>query len=260
MTLEVGKPIRESRMEAARAAQVFRFFAGEVWRPKGEVYEQATGSVLYTLRRPVGVVALIAPWNFPLAIPSWKAAPALAFGNTAVLKLAQDAPLTGLHLAACLHEAGVPDGVCNVLVGRGAEIGGPLVAHDAIRAVSFTGSVGVGAQIRESAARDGKAAQLELGGHNPLVVMGDADLDRAVEAAYAGAFWSAGQKCTATRRIYVEDAMYEAFRSALLARMERGSVGDASDPATEVGPIVNATQQSTSPRGSRVASRRVARS
>jgi acyl-CoA reductase-like NAD-dependent aldehyde dehydrogenase len=242
MALEVGKPIREARLEAARAAQVFRFFAGETWRPKGEVYEQATGSALYTLRRPLGVVALIAPWNFPLAIPSWKAAPALAFGNTAVVKVAQDSPVTGLHLAACLEEAGVPDGVCNVLVGRGAEIGSPLVAHPAVTAISFTGSVAVGRQIREMAARDGKRAQLELGGHNPLVVLADGDLDRAVEAAYAGAFWSAGQKCTATRRIYVQDEVYERFRSSLLERMERGAVGDPSDPVTEVGPIVNERQ------------------
>jgi aldehyde dehydrogenase (NAD+) len=242
MTLEVGKPIRESRLEAARAAQVFRFFAGETSRPKGELYEQATGAALYTIRRAVGVVALIAPWNFPLAIPSWKTAPALAFGNTAVLKLAQESPLTGLHLAACLQEAGLPDGVCNVLVGRGAEIGDPLVAHEAVRAISFTGSVPVGTHIRELAARDGKAVQLELGGHNPLVVLSDADLDRAVEAAYAGAFWSAGQKCTATRRIYVEDTVYEPFRTGLLERMRRGAVGDPSDPATEVGPIVNAKQ------------------
>jgi aldehyde dehydrogenase (NAD+) len=239
MTLEVGKPIRESRLEAARAAQVFRFFAGETWRPRGELYEQATGSALYTLRRPVGVVALIAPWNFPLAIPSWKAAPALAFGNTAVLKLAQEAPLTGLHLAACLQEAGLPDGVCNVLVGRGAEIGDPLIAHEDVRAISFTGSVPVGEHIRELAAWNAKAAQLELGGHNPLVVLGDADLDRAVEAAYAGAFWSAGQKCTATRRILVQEAVYDDFRERLLARVAAGRVGDPSDPETEVGPLVN---------------------
>ena len=194
------------------------------------------------MRRPLGVVALIAPWNFPAAIPAWKVAPALSFGNTVVLKLAQDSPLTGLHLAACLEEAGLPEGVCNVLVGRGAEVGGPLVNHGLVKAISFTGSVPVGEEIRQAAARQGKRVQLELGGHNPLIVLKDADLGAAVEAAYAGAFWSAGQKCTATRRIYVHAPVYERFKGELLARMERGVVGDPSDSGTEVGPIVNERQ------------------
>jgi alpha-ketoglutaric semialdehyde dehydrogenase len=243
MTLEMGKPIREARMEAARMAQIFRFFAGEGLRETGERYEQAaTGSVVYTMRRSLGVVALITPWNFPAAIPAWKAAPALAYGNTVVMKLAQEAPLTGLHLAACLEEGGLPAGVLNVVVGRGSEVGTPLVEHPDVRAISFTGSVAVGVQVREQATKLGKRVQLELGGHNPLIVMADADLDRAAEAAYAGAFWSAGQKCTATRRILVEDPVYDDFRSRLLARLERGSVGDPTDPATEVGPIVNESQ------------------
>src|ERR671936_251911 len=235
MTLEMGKPLRESRMEAARMAQILRFFAGEPWRPKGELYEQgATGSVLYTLRRPLGVVALITPWNFPIAIPAWKLAPALAYGNAVVLKLAQEAPLTGLHLAACYEAGGIPPGVFNIVIGRGSEVGTPLVNHPHVRAISFTGSVPVGEQVRVEAAAHGKRVQLELGGHNPLVVLADADLGRAVEAAYAGAFWSAGQKCTATRRIYVEEPVYEEFRTGLHARMERGVVGDPTDPQTEV--------------------------
>jgi acyl-CoA reductase-like NAD-dependent aldehyde dehydrogenase len=243
MTLEMGKPIRESRLEAARMAQILRFFAGEGLRPTGERYEQAaTGSVVYTERRPLGVVGLITPWNFPAAIPAWKCSPALAYGNTVVLKLAQEAPLTGLHLAACLDEAGLPPGVLNVVVGRGAEAGMPLVRHPLVRAISFTGSVAVGQLVRDEATKLGKRVQLELGGHNPLVVMADADLDRAVEAAYAGAFWSAGEKCTATRRIYVHDAVYDDFRGRLLERMAKGAVGDPSDPETEVGPIVSQSQ------------------
>lgn len=243
MTLEMGKPIREARMEAARMAQVLRFFAGEGFRPTGERYEQpATGSVVYTMRRPLGVVGLITPWNFPAAIPAWKSAPALAYGNTVVMKLAQDAPLTGLHLAACLEEAGLPAGVLNVVVGRGSEVGTPLVRHPKVKAISFTGSVAVGLQVRDEATALGKRVQLELGGHNPLVVMADADLDRAVEAAYAGAFWSAGQKCTATRRIFVQDAVYDDFKRRFLARIERGAVGDPADPRTEVGPLVNEKQ------------------
>jgi acyl-CoA reductase-like NAD-dependent aldehyde dehydrogenase len=243
MTREMGKPIREARMESARTAAIFRFFAGEAWRPKGELYEQsATGSALYTVRRPIGVVALITPWNFPAAIPAWKLAPALVYGNTVVLKLAQDAPLTGLHLAAALDEAAIPAGVLNVVIGRGSDIGTPLVRHPGVRAISFTGSVAVGRQVRDEATALGKRVQLELGGHNPLIVMADADLDRAVEAAYAGAFWSAGQKCTATRRIYVESSTYDEFRRRLLERIETGKVGDPADPETEVGPLVNEKQ------------------
>jgi aldehyde dehydrogenase (NAD+) len=230
-------------MEAARAAAIFRYFAGEAWRPKGELFEQpATGSSVYTVRRALGVIGLITPWNFPAAIPAWKAAPALIYGNTVVMKLAQEAPLTGLHLAACFEEAGMPAGVFNIVVGRGSEVGTPLVGHPRVKAVSFTGSVSVGRQVRDEATALGKRVQLELGGHNPLIVMADADLDRAVEAAYAGAFFSAGQKCTATRRIYIQDGVYDDFRARLLDRVERGVVGDPGEATTEVGPIVNEKQ------------------
>ncbi len=243
MTLEMGKPIREARMEAARMAQILRFFGGEGLRATGERYEQAaTGSVVYTTRRPVGVVAQITPWNFPAAIPAWKAAPALAYGNAVVMKLAQEAPLTGLHLAACFDEAELPAGVFNIVIGRGSAVGTPLVMHPSVRAISFTGSIPVGEQVRNEGTAAGKRVQLELGGHNPLIVMADADLDRSAEAAYAGAFWSAGQKCTATRRIYAEGSIYDEFKALLLARMERGVVGDPTDPETEVGPIVNEAQ------------------
>ena len=240
MTREMGKPLREARMEAARAAQILRYSAGEAFRPVGELFQQAvTGGPVYTVHRPVGVVGLITPWNFPAAIPVWKLAPALIYGNTVVLKLAQDSPLTGLHIVRALDDAGLPAGVLNVVVGRGSAVGTPLVEHQGVRAISFTGSVPVGEGIREAAGRLGKRAQLELGGHNPLIVMADADLARAAEAAYAGAFWSAGQKCTATRRIYVQDGAYDAFREAFLARVKSGRVGDPADPDTEVGPLVN---------------------
>ncbi len=243
MTREMGKPLRESRLEAARAAQIFRFFAGEGWRPVGEMFEQsATGSTVFTRRRPLGVVGLITPWNFPAAIPAWKTAPALAYGNTVVLKLAQDAPLTGLHLARALEEAELPEGVLNIVIGRGSEVGEPLVADPRVPAISFTGSVAVGHGVRDRAASLGKRVQLELGGHNPLIVAEDASLDAAVQAAYVGAFWSAGQKCTATRRIYVQDTIYDSFRERFLKRVSEGKVGDPSDPDTEVGPIVNEAQ------------------
>src|SRR4051794_5067826 len=243
MTAEMGKPLRESRMEAARGAQILRFYAGEAWRPKGELYEQSgNGQLVYTLRRAVGVVGLITPWNFPIAIPLWKLSPALVYGNTIVMKLASEAPLTGLHVAECFEEAGLPAGVLNVVLGSGSKVGNAIVTHPEVRAISFTGSVPTGNGVRDEATRLGKRVQLELGGHNPLIVMADANLDKAVEAAYAGAFWSAGQKCTATRRIFVEDDVYDEFRARFLDRIDRGQVGDPTVPTTEVGPIVSEKQ------------------
>jgi alpha-ketoglutaric semialdehyde dehydrogenase len=243
MSTEMGKPLREARGETARASQILRFAAGEAFRPVGEHFEQsATGAQVSTRRRAVGVVGLITPWNFPIAIPIWKLAPALIYGNTVVLKLAYEAPLTGLHIAEAFAEAELPPGVLNVLTGRGSTVGAALVEDPRVSAISFTGSVATGHGVRDSATKAGKRVQLELGGHNPMVVLDDADLGRAVEAAYAGAFWSAGQKCTATRRIYVQEAVYDAFREQFLARIDRGRVGDPLDPDVEVGPIVNESQ------------------
>lgn len=243
MTLEMGKPVRESRREVARAVAILDFFAAEGQRAVGEVYEQSstTGSIL-TLHRPVGVVGLITPWNFPLAIPVWKAAPALVYGNTIVLKLSVDAPRTGLHLAECLDAAGLPAGALNVLTGDGKTVGGALAADHRIDAVSFTGSVAVGTSVRDIVTTRGARVQLELGGQNPLVVAADARLDVAVEAAYAGAFWSAGQKCTATRRILVESSIYDEFRDRLLTRVAAARIGDPIDPSVEVGPLVSERQ------------------
>jgi aldehyde dehydrogenase (NAD+) len=243
MSTEMGKPLREARGETARAAQILRFAASEAFRPVGELFEQSlTGRQVFTRRRALGVVGLITPWNFPIAIPVWKLAPALIYGNTVVLKLAYEAPLTGLHVAEAFAEAELPAGVLNVLTGRGATVGAALVEDRRVRAISFTGSVATGHGVRDTATSLGKRVQLELGGHNPMIVMDDADLSRAAEAAYAGAFWSAGQKCTATRRLYVQDSVYDAFREALLERIERGRVGDPLDPDVEVGPIVNESQ------------------
>ncbi|HLX19432.1 MAG TPA: aldehyde dehydrogenase family protein [Gaiellaceae bacterium] len=243
MAAEMGKPLREARGEAARAAQILRFAAAEAFRPTGERFEQAaTGTEVSTRRRPLGIVALITPWNFPCAIPAWKLAPALVYGNTVVLKPAYESPATALHLAAAFAEADLPPGVLNVLTGKGSSAGAALVRDPQVRAISFTGSVATGHGIRDEATRNGKRVQLELGGQNPLIVMADADLDRAVEASYAGAYWSAGQKCTATRRILVQDAIYETFRERLVARIERCVVGDPLDPAVEVGPIVSKAQ------------------
>jgi alpha-ketoglutaric semialdehyde dehydrogenase len=243
MSTEMGKPLREARGETARAAQILRYAASEAFRPVGEHFEQSlTGAQVSTRRRPLGVVALITPWNFPIAIPVWKLAPALIYGNAVVLKLAYEAPRTGLHVAEAFAEADLPAGVLNILTGRGSTVGAALVEDERVRAISFTGSVATGHGVRDAATKTGKRVQLELGGHNPMIVMADADLDRAAEAAYAGAFWSAGQKCTATRRIYAQAPVYDAFREKLLARIERGRVGDPLDPEVEVGPIVNESQ------------------
>jgi acyl-CoA reductase-like NAD-dependent aldehyde dehydrogenase len=241
MTAEMGKPLREARMEAARAAAILRYAAGEAFRPAGEIYEPSVANqTLYTRRRPLGVVGLITPWNFPIAIPVWKLAPALIYGNTVVLKLGYEAPRTGLHVAECFAEAGLPAGVLNVVTGAGSRVGAELVSNRHVRALSFTGSVAVGQAVRNEATARNCRVQLELGGHNPFIVMADAELDRAADAAFAGAFWSAGQKCTATRRILVQEAVYDSFREKLLARIAAGKVGDPADPATEVGPVVAA--------------------
>lgn len=239
MSREMGKPLREARGETLRAAAILRFFGGEGHRATGLRWQQATGAPVYTVRRPLGTVALITPWNFPLAIPTWKLAPALVYGNTVVMKLAQQSPLTGLELARALQAAGLPAGVLNVLVGSGARIGPKLVANPRIAAISFTGSEAVGNDLRSGGTAAGKRVQLELGGQNPLIVMDDADLDRAAHAAFAGAFWSAGQKCTATRRILVHEKVRDQFTQALLDRVASAALGDAEDPATEIGPVVS---------------------
>jgi acyl-CoA reductase-like NAD-dependent aldehyde dehydrogenase len=243
MTAEMGKPLRESRLEAARGAAILRYFAGDALRPMGERFEQSlTRGSVYTTRRPLGVVGLITPWNFPIAIPAWKLAPALVYGNTCVVKIAYEAPRCGLHLAECLEEADLPPGVANFLTGAGAIAGQAVVDDPRVGAISFTGSTAVGHALRDVAIAAGKRVQLELGGQNPLIVMADAHLGAAVEAAFAGAYWSAGQKCTATRRILVEESAYDDFRTGLLERMRTARVGDPSDPETEVGPLVNEQQ------------------
>ena len=204
--------------------------------------QSATDGHLYTLRRSLGVVGLITPWNFPVAIPAWKAAPALVSGNTVVLKPSEDAPASALHFACCLVDAGLPAGVLNVVIGRGAAPGEALVTRPEVRAISFTGSTAVGVLVREGATARGVRVQLELGGHNPLIVMADADLSRAVEGRVRGSILCRGAGITATRRIIVQDAVYDEFREQLLERIGRAVIGDPSDPSTEIGPLVNRRQ------------------
>lgn len=240
MTREMGKPLAEAKVECARAAAILRFFAGEAHRPFGEHYaSDAAQTWLFTRREPVGAVGVITPWNFPAAIPAWKLAPALVFGNTVVWKPADDAALTGLVLARALQDAGLPAGVVNVVSGPGSEVGAAIAAHDGIDAISFTGSTDVGRTILETGARDAKRVQLEMGGHNPVIVRADAALGKALAAVSLGAYASAGQKCTATRRVYVSEERYEEFVEGLAERARTLRIGYGLDEGTEMGPLVN---------------------
>jgi aldehyde dehydrogenase (NAD+) len=243
MTREVGLPIRETRVQVGRGVQILRYYASAHWSAQGAVYRQTAGpAAVYHVRRPLGPVAILTPWNFPVATPLWKLGPALAAGNSVVLKVSELSPRSGIHLAECFDAAGLPAGVVNVVVGTGPGAGAALIGSPAIRAVSFTGSVEVGQQVRDRATEAGKRVQLELGGHNPLLVLPDADLGAAAEAAFAGAFWSAGQKCTSTRRIFVHSSVYEQFKALLLARIDEARVGDPLDSETELGPLVSERQ------------------
>lgn len=240
---EMGKPVREAHGECARACAILRYFAGESERPFGEHYaSQDPRTWLFTRREPVGVVGVITPWNFPAAIPTWKLAPALVFGNTIVVKLAGDAPLSALRLVSALDSVGLPPGVLNVVLGPGATVGDALVNHPGVDAITFTGSTPTGRGIIAVAAAAGKRVQTEMGGHNPALVRADADLDQAVAAIGAGAFASAGQKCTSTRRVYVDERLYDAFVDQLVQYASALRVGAARDPRTELGPLAGSTQ------------------
>ena len=244
VTREVGKPIVESRGEVARCVTILRYYAGDAVRSSGDVIPaQTAGSLQFTLRQPVGVVALITPWNFPVAIPLWKAAPALAFGNTVVLKPAESAARSAVFLAECAEAAGLPRGAFNVLLGRGDVIGGPLLAADEVRAVSFTGSGRVGAQVATQAAQRNIRYQTEMGGKNVAIVMPDADLTLAATLTAAGAMRYAGQKCTATSRVVVAREVENHFLDALRAQVEALPLGPVADPRAAVGPVISATSR-----------------
>jgi acyl-CoA reductase-like NAD-dependent aldehyde dehydrogenase len=243
---EEGKPLAESTGEVGRAVAVLRYFAGQTLEPDGETYpSQSPTTFLFARREPVGVVSIITPWNFPIAIPTWKIAPALAYGNTVAWKPAEIVPHTAVHLATALMEAGLPDGVLNLVLGRGSEVGDVLVGHPEVRAVSFTGSNAVGRAIQAGAAARGTKVQLELGGKNPALVMRDADLAHAAEQVARGAFLSTGQKCTATSRVMVEVPVIDEFRERLVAIAESWKVGDPLDPSTKLGPLASEFQFET---------------
>ncbi len=246
MTREEGKTLPEAKAEVRRTINIFRYFAGEGARLGGIVAPSERDRVhMFAFRKPVGVCGLITPWNFPSAIPAWKLAPALICGNTVVLKPASAAPLSAWRIVEACHEAGIPKGVVNFIAGPGGALGEALVNAPQVRAVSFTGSCGVGAWLHEQASRRRLRIQLEMGGKNPTIVLADADFGLAVENVVNGAFFSTGQKCTATSRAIVEETIYDRFVEALVERTRKLRVGDGMQPGVDIGPCVDEAQMNT---------------
>ncbi len=240
---EEGKVRAEAIGEVARAGQIFKFFAGECLRLAGEILPSVRPGIgVEITREPIGVVGLITPWNFPIAIPAWKTAPALAFGNCVVLKPADLVPGCAWALADIIHRSGIPAGVFNLVMGPGRVIGDALVRHPDVAAISFTGSVGVGRGIAQACVERGKKVQLEMGGKNPQVVLDDANLAQAVELSAQSGFYSTGQRCTASSRLIVTDKIYPAFVEALKTRVEAIKVGAALAAGTDMGPVVSQAQ------------------
>jgi acyl-CoA reductase-like NAD-dependent aldehyde dehydrogenase len=240
----VGKPIGGARAEVGMVAQVFHFYAGAVDKHHGETIPVA-GGVDMTFREPLGVVGLIVPWNFPANIASWKLGPALACGNTVVLKPAELTPLSALRLGELALDAGIPEGVVNVLVGKGSVVGRRLVEHPDVAKIGFTGSTEVGQQVMQGAASTIKRVTLELGGKSANVVFADADLERAAAAAPYAVFDNAGQDCCARSRILVERSAYDRFAELLVEATRGVKIGDPEDEATEMGPLISAAHRET---------------
>jgi acyl-CoA reductase-like NAD-dependent aldehyde dehydrogenase len=243
LSREQGKPLADGIGEAARAGAIFKFFAGEAVRAGGEKIDSTRpGIEVEVTREPLGVVAAITPWNFPLAIPAWKVAPALAFGNCVVFKPAELVPASPWTLVDIVQRAGLPAGVLNLVMGPGARLGAALAASPDIDAVSFTGSQDVGPAVAAAAVKTGARIQLEMGGKNPLVVLDDADLPTAVSVAVNGAFFQAGQRCTASSRLIVTEGIHDRFVAAVIERMKRLVIDDALKAGTEIGPVVDGRQ------------------
>jgi alpha-ketoglutaric semialdehyde dehydrogenase len=240
---EEGKTLPEAIGEVVRAGNIFKFFAGEALRGAGDVLPSVRPGVgVEVTREPVGVVGLITPWNFPIAIPAWKVAPALAFGNTVVLKPAELVPGSAWALADILHRAGLPAGVFNLVMGRGREVGQVLLDDPRVAAISFTGSVATGRQVAQACVARGAKFQLEMGGKNPFVVLDDADLNVAVSCAVNSGFFSTGQRCTASSRVIVTEGIHDRFVAAMVERMTALKVDDARKAGTDIGPVVDERQ------------------
>jgi len=246
MTREMGKVLKETRGDVQEAVDTAYYMAGEGRRLFGPTTpSELPNKFAMAIRTPVGVCGMITPWNFPMAIPSWKLLPALVCGNTCVIKPAQDTPLSTYNLVRVLTDAGVPKGVVNIVSGFGPEAGAPLLDHPDVRAISFTGSSAVGRTIGTVAAKSFKHCSLELGGKNPMIVLNDANIDLALEGALWGAFGTTGQRCTATSRIIVEKGVYHNFVDRLVERARKLRVGNGLDEAKEMGPAVNERQLKT---------------
>jgi acyl-CoA reductase-like NAD-dependent aldehyde dehydrogenase len=240
---ELGKTLPEGIGEVTRAAQIFDFFAGEVLRLAGEVLPSVRPGVgVEITREPIGVIGIITPWNFPIAIPSWKIAPALAYGNTVVIKPADLVPGSTWAIVDILVRAGLPKGVLNLVMGKGSVVGQTMLESKDVHAISFTGSVGTGKRVAAASIEVGRKFQLEMGGKNPTVVLDDADLKVAVESVAQSAFFSTGQRCTASSRVIVTEGIHDAFVEALAERTRNLRVGDALDKNTEIGPVVDPSQ------------------
>lgn len=243
LTREEGKTLGEAKGEVARARDILRYFAGEGWRVGGDVLPaNAPQAMLYSRREPLGVVAAITPWNFPIAIPAWKVAPALVYGNTVVLKPASATPLTALRLVECLVDAGLPAGVLNLVTGDGATVGDALATSSSVRGLTFTGSHAVGAGIYAKATAHFARVQLEMGGKNPTIVLDDADVDLAVRLAVMGGFALTGQSCTATSRVIVEEGIADRFAEALAKAAKALKVGNGLADGVQMGPAVSEEQ------------------
>ena len=246
MTLEMGKVLTETRGDVQEAIDMTFYMAGEGRRQFGQTTpSELANKFAMTVRSPVGVCGLITPWNFPMAIPSWKIMPALICGNTVVLKPANDTPLSAYNLVQALEDCGIPRGVANLVCGYGRELGAPLIAHPDVRAVSFTGSTEVGRDVSKACAPDFKRVCLEMGGKNIMVVMDDANLELAIEGAVWGAFGTSGQRCTATSRIAIHKNVYHQFAEILAERARSLRVGNGLDSAVHMGPLINENQLHT---------------
>lgn len=246
LTREEGKTLAESRGELGRAINVMEFCAGETRRMNGEtIPSELPSNFAYTIKEPHGVVGIITPWNFPVAIPVWKIAPALAAGNTVVFKPATHTPECSVRIVEIFTEAGVPAGVLNMVMGDGATAGDEIVSHPAVKAVSFTGSTEIGLKIYAKAAERGAAVQCEMGGKNPVVVLEDCDMELAVESTAQGAFGSTGQRCTATSRAVVIDSVADEFVAKIVEKAKAIVLGDGANPAAQVGPSVDEKQFNT---------------
>ncbi len=246
LTREEGKALKDSLGEVLKSINILEFMAGEARRIGGETLpSELPKNFAYTLKQPLGVVAAITPWNFPVSIPVWKISPALIAGNTLVFKPATLTPLTGAKVVEIFEQAGVPAGVLNMVVGSGGEVGDELLQHPDVRAVSFTGSNEVGSELYAQGARKMKKCQCEMGGKNPLVILADADLPLAVESAAFGAFASTGQRCTATSRVVVEEKVADRFVEMLVERAKKFKVGNGLEPGVDMGPAVDEAQLKT---------------